>query len=332
MRTRPARSSGRLVRLALAGALAAAILIALDACSSGNAAARPANQAGRAAPGSSSESPADTVFPVSLVQASVGELSDYISVSGGVEPENRVEVYADTVGKLVKLNVRLGQYVATDAVVAEVDPSRPGQNYVPSPVRAPIPGTITALPADVGTRITQGLPVAEISTLSRLQVRTQVAERFIGRVRLGEAAVAALEAYPGELFGVRVSELSPVVDPQTRTMEVTLTFDAPDPRIKPGMFAEVKIITLHKTGVVKIPSDSIIEKDGVPFVYVCDSSDTAIRRVVDVGINIDGKAEIKQGLKAGDRIVARGQTLIADGARLKVVEELPPLPATDSLR
>lgn len=332
MRTRPVRSRGRTVRLALAAALAAAILVALAACSVSDGSARPAKQQAPAAAKASANPTAETVFPVSLVQASLGELSDYVSVNGGVEPETQVEVYADTTGKLVKVNVRLGQYVTADAVIAEVDPSRPGQNYVPSPVRAPIAGTITALPADVGTRITQGLPVAEISTLSRLQVRTQVAERYIGRLHLGEAAVAALEAYPGELFAAQVSELSPVVDPQTRTMEVTLTFSLPDPRIKPGMFAEVKIITLHKTGVVKVPADSIIEKDGVTFVYLCGPNDTAVRRAVDVGINIDGKAEINQGLKAGDRVVARGQTLIADGAHLKVVEELPPLPSADSLK
>lgn len=272
-----------------------------------------------------------TVYPVSVVHATKGDMSDYVSVSGGISAARQVDVYADMAGKLIKLNVRLGQFVAQDDVVAEVDPSRPGQNYVPSPVRAPIAGTITSLPVDVGSRIAQGVPVVQIATTGELEIRTQIAERYIGVVHPGEKALIDLEPYPGVSFAAHVAELSPVVDPSTRTMEVSLRFDAPDERVKAGMFAEIKIVTVHKTNIVKVPIETVVLRGERTFLFVMNGNGTVSRRDVKVGINVDGKAEIASGLEGDETVVARGQTLLEDGSRVKVIEELPALPAADSL-
>ncbi len=291
-------------------------------------AAKPGSKA-PGAPGAGPTQP--TVFPVSVTEVVTGDLNNYIAVTGGVQASNQVDVYADTTGQLVKRYVTLGQYVRQDQVLAEVDPSRPGQNFIPNPVRAPIAGTVTALPVDVGTRITQGVPVAQISTINELEIRTQVAERYIGSIRIGESALVSLEPYPKESFAARIAELSPVVDPQTRTMEVTLRFNGVDPRIKPGMYSEIRIITTHKTGLMKIPSDAIVERGDRKFVFVLANGGTVVQRDVSIGIEIDGKAEITSGLSPGEKVVVKGQTLLANGAAVKVIEEVPPLSVEDRI-
>ena len=272
-----------------------------------------------------------TVFPVAVMKATQGAISDYVTVSGGIEPAQQVDVYADVAGQLVRLNVRLGQFVRKDQVVAEVDPSRPGQNYVPSPVRAPIAGTITLLPVDLGSRVAQGVPIVRISTISDLQIRTQIAERYIGVVKVGEWARIELEPYPGVGFPAHVAELSPVVDPQTRTMDVTLKLDSPDQRVKAGMFAEIKIVTVRKSGIVKVPVDAIVVRGEKQFVFVEGADGSVARRDVATGVNVDGQVEIRSGVEAGEAVVVRGQTLLEDGAKTKVIEELPALPVTDTL-
>jgi multidrug efflux pump subunit AcrA (membrane-fusion protein) len=83
--------------------------------------------------------------------------------------------------------------------------------------------------------------------------------------------------------------------------------------------------------VVKIPSEAIVERDGKQFVFVAGADEKAVRKNVKIGINIDGKAEITEGLAAGDKVVIRGQTLLEDGARIKVIEQLPALPAQDTV-
>jgi len=286
----------------------------------------------KAAPGTATAADAPTVFPISVTEAVTGDLSDYITVAGGIEASKSIEVYADTSGTLVSLKVRLGDFVQRDQVVAEVDPSRPGQNFVANPVRAPIAGTITLLPVDLGMRITQAVPVAQISTIDHLQLKTQIAERFIGQIRIGERAIVSLEPYPETTFAAHVTELSPIVDAQTRTMGLTLEFDTPDPRVKAGMYAEIKIVTQHRTSIVKVPADTIIQRGGGFFVFVPGTDNVAKKRDVKVGIQVDGKSEIVSGLRAGERVVARGQTLLEDGARIRVMDQLPPLPAEDVVR
>ena len=326
METRVTAGAKRAVLLVAAGILVFGLI--LSSCS------KPAS----GAPGASSKAGAaaqatakDTVFPVAVAPAVLGDLNDYVSLAGGIEPSTQVDVYSDASGQLVTLNVRLGQYVAQNEVVAEVDPSRPGQNYVPSPVRAPIAGTVTSLPVDVGSRITQGIPVVQISTINQLQIRTQVAERYVGAMRVGEPAVIALEPFPNESFAARIVELAPVIDPQTRTMDVTLKFNTVDARAKAGMFAEIKIITLHKRDIVKIPADAVVVRGERSFVFVEGAAGTAEQRDVKIGISVDGKSEVLSGLAAGDRVVVRGQTLLENGSKVKVVEELRGLAAVDSV-
>lgn len=344
-RWHPPRILMDMTRMARAGRLlAAGLLIALlllSSCgpqhsgtsqgASGSTTADDPQTVGKPSNQSNPGTKKTSVFPVAVTRATRGAISDYISVSGGIEPAQQVDVYADIGGQLVKLNVRLGQFVRKDQVVAEVDPSRPGQNYVPSPVRAPIAGTITLLPVDLGSRVAQGVPIVQISTIGNLEIRTQIAERYIGVVKVGERARIELDPYPHVGFSAHVVELSPVVDPQTRTMDVTLKLDTPDDRVKAGMFAEIKIVTIRKSGIIKVPVEAVVVRGESRFVFVERGDATVVRRDVTTGVNVDGQVEVVSGVEAGERVVVRGQTLLEDSSKTKVIEELPPLPDTDTI-
>ena len=278
------------------------------------------------------------VFAVNTTRSVRGQIADYIELNGDVETESTVDIFADTAGKLVRLHVRVGERVAKGQVIAEVDPSRPGSVFVASPVKSPIAGTLTSIPVYVGSTISQATPIARITTTDRVRIRTQVAERFISKIRVGLEAILQFEAYPEERFAARVTELSPVVDPQTRTLEMKLNLNLPDRRIKAGMFAAVKIVTERKDGIVKLPADSVVRRFGESFVFIVvpDPADPAgaraERRPVTTGILIDNKIEIVEGLAPDEEVVIQGQTLLEDGSAVKVVGQVPPLPAASRVR
>jgi RND family efflux transporter MFP subunit len=142
-----------------------------------------------------------------------------------------------------------------------------------------------------------------------------------------------LDAWPGEFFLGRVSELSPIVDPASRTMEVRVTVNDPNNRLKPGMFAKVRIITERRENIVKIPASSMISRFGEHYVYVVEQDPESPehtlvrRRDVVPGILIDGILEIQRGLDPEEEIVARGQTLLDDGVRVNIIERLAPVSA-----
>jgi len=267
----------------------------------------------------------ETIFAVTTTKAVSGQIKDLLYVNGDVIPASSVDVYSDTSGKLVRVNVSLGEYVKKDQVIAEIDPSRPGMSFTANPVKAIVSGTITSLPFDIGATISPQVPVARIGNLTNLQVRTFIPEKFISRISMGMKAVLSFESYPGETFDAVVMELSPVVDEVSRTMMIKMDIVKRDRRIKAGMYAKISLITEVKDNIVRIPTDSIMSRFGETFVFVMDGEDRVSKRLVKEGIRINGVSEISEGLKEGETIILQGQTLLDDQAPVKVVRSVQPL-------
>lgn len=269
------------------------------------------------------------VYAVSTTRAVKGQIRDYLALSGDIVAGSTVDVYPDVAGRVTKLMVRLGDRVEKDQVLVEVDPSRPGMNFVPSLVKAPIGGVVIAVPAQVGMTVAQSVPVVRLSASGALEIKTYVAERFISKIRVGLSAMVTLDAYPGETFYGTVREVSPVVDPLSRTMEVRISVQNQGNKLKTGMFAKVRIITQEKQNVVKIPSAAVVSRYGEQWVFVVESDPTdpaftvVRKRPIKGGILIDNQLEVLEGLAADEEIVVRGQTLLDDGARVNVVERQP---------
>ncbi|WP_319559700.1 efflux RND transporter periplasmic adaptor subunit [Marispirochaeta sp.] len=304
----------------LSAAAALAVILLLTACQGKG-------------PGEAEEAEQEEpLFAVNVTRAVEGQLYDYLEVNGDVVAQSSVDIYADTSGKLFRLNVTVGDYVYKDQVIAEVDPSRPGQTFAVSPVKSPISGTITRTPSDIGASITPTIPVATVSKVDSLEINTGVAERYISRVRKGQEALVELEAYPDHRFRTYVSEISPVVDPLTRILSVTLAFQKQDQRIKAGMFAKVKIIVDDKQNIVKIPSECMVERQEINFVFVVNDESRVEAREVVPGILIDEKLEVVEGLRGGETVVIRGQTLLEDQAKVRIIEEVPALEEADNIR
>jgi multidrug efflux pump subunit AcrA (membrane-fusion protein) len=276
------------------------------------------------------------VFAVNTSTAIQGQIWDYLALSGDIVAGTTVDVYSDVAGKVSRLYVDVGSQVGRDAPVAAVDPSKPGMTYVPGIAKAPITGTVVSLPAQVGMTVTQAVPLARIAGSVKgnaLEIQLHVAERFISKMALALPCVITLDAYPGETFRGSITEISPVVDPASRTMEVKVNVDNPGSRLKAGMFAKVRIITERKEGIVKVPASAMVERFGENYVFTIETDPTdpafniARRKAVTPGILIDGALEIQSGLAPNEEIIVRGQTLLEDGARINVIERTAPISA-----
>ena len=274
---------------------------------------------------SATEENEEQIFAVNTTRAVEGQIRDYLYVNGDIVAKEFVDVYPDAAGKLTEILVELGDYVRKGDVLAFVDPSRPGMNFAQSPVNSPISGTVTSFPGAIGSTVSQQAPLATIGDLANLQIRTYISERKISHIALGMPAELTFESYPGETFSASIVELSPVVDPSSRTMEIMLDLTTRDRRIKSGMFSRIKITTSVKDDIVKIPSDCITERFGDKFVYVITADGLAERRSIVEGISINDVSEILSGLSVNEQIVIQGQSLLDDGVKVKVIKEVTPL-------
>ena len=279
---------------------------------------------GRAAP-----EPPIPVFAVNVMEATRGSIGDYISFSGDVVAATAVDVFSDIAGRVNRISVSVGTRVTRGTVIATVDPSRPGMEFIPSAVRAPISGTIIAVPATLGMTVSQAVPLARISGDSALEIRLSIAERFVSRISMGQTCEILLDAWPGERFYGQISEISPVIDPASRTMDIRITVDNPDFLLKAGMFARVRIITEHRDNVVVLPASALIRRFGEEFVFVAqpdpenEGITIARKQLVVPGIVIDGVMEVREGLNPGDDVVVRGQGLLDDRTRINIIDRVP---------
>jgi membrane fusion protein (multidrug efflux system) len=212
--------------------------------------------------------PEDVIFAVNVIPASEGQIKDYLLVNGEVRTVSSVDVFPDINGKLVSLKVNVGDRVFQNQVVAELDPSRPGMNFAASPVRSPISGTVLSIPVSTGSTLAPSTPLMQVGRIDQLEILSNISERFVSKVALGQRAIIRFVGYPGETWESRVTELSPVLDAGSRTLPVTLRLQSQDPRVLPGMFPEIQLITETKAQVVKVPQESIILRFGESFLYV----------------------------------------------------------------
>jgi len=276
-------------------------------------------------------SPPAVVFAVNTTAAVQGQIQDYIALSGDIIAGSTVDVYSDAAGKVAELYVSVGQRVAKGARIAAVDPSKPGMVYQWGTALAPISGTVVTLPAQVGMTISQAVPLARISGDGALEIRLYVAERFISKMAMYLPCEITLDAWPGDVFQGSISEIAPTVDPASRTMEVRVNVNNAGSKLKAGMFAKVKIITERKDNIVKIPATAMLNRFGEQYVFSVDNDpenpDQKIARKKPVvpGILTDGVLEIQSGLVPNEEIVIRGQTLLEDGSRVNIIEQLAPL-------
>jgi multidrug efflux pump subunit AcrA (membrane-fusion protein) len=197
------------------------------------------------------------VFAVNTTVTVRGPIQDYISLSGDIVAGSSVDAYSEAAGKVTSVYVSVGQRVRKGNRLVSVDPSRPGMTYREYTVTAPIDGTVVALPAQRGMTISQAVPLARIAGGGALEIKLNVAERFISKMAMNLPCEITLDAWPGDVFQGSISELSPTVDAASRTMEIKVNVHNPGSKLKAGMFAKVRIINEQKSIIPGLPCFAI---------------------------------------------------------------------------
>jgi RND family efflux transporter MFP subunit len=252
--------------------------------------------------------------------AVVGTIENSIVINGDVLAGKEVSIYPSVAGKLMSTRFKPGETVSQGQVLAMVDPSRPGEIYAQSPVMSTISGTVLSVPANTGDTVTTNTVVYVVGDISNIVVESFVPERFSASIHEGLAASISFEAIRGEFFSAAVSEVSPVLDPSSRTVRIRLRFARKDARIKPGMFAQASLVTEARYGVLTIPRNSVINTYGSFIVFTVDEKNIAHQVEIGIGLESEEQIEVVSGLAEGDRVVFEGQNFLMEGDAVRVVE------------
>jgi cobalt-zinc-cadmium efflux system membrane fusion protein len=211
-------------------------------------------------------------------------------------------------GRLVKLNFDLNDRVKSGEVLALVEsPELLGKQLE---IKAPIDGVIIERKATTGELVDKAKEIYTISDPTQLWVIAEIKERDIAAVKSGQDATFTVLAYPQEKFQGKVVLVGNQVEAGSRTLEVRIAVDNADGRLKPGMFADVEVITTILENVLLIP-DSALQTDGdSEIVFVALDGNKFEKRVVNLGLEQAGQVQILDGVKVGEKVVTDGSFIL----------------------
>lgn len=177
-------------------------------------------------------------------------------------------------------------------------------------LRAPASGIVVEKHAQAGARIMPGIPLYHIADLSSVWIEAEVFEKDLSLVQEGQTASVSLEAYPGEVFTGRVTYVYPTVSLEARTGRVRLEIPNPGGRLKPGMFANVRLDAPPTALAVTVPRTAVLNTGERSVVFVRTESGGLVPRDVRPGLGSGARVQILDGLAAGETVVSSAAFLI----------------------
>ncbi len=167
---------------------------------------------------------------------------------------------------------------------------------------------------DEGTMLAPNQAVVSLLDIGTVVAVIHVIEKDYPKVRVGQAAAVATEAFPEERFPGRIVRLAPLLKETSRQARVEIEIPNPDARLKPGMFVRAEIEFARRGDALLVPADALVRREGRRGVFAVDTREMRARFVpVTVGIVGDGEAEILEPSLEGP-VVTMGHHLLEDGS------------------
>jgi Cu(I)/Ag(I) efflux system membrane fusion protein len=197
---------------------------------------------------------------------------------------------------------------------------RTGKPTTAMAVRSPADGYVVAKNVVVGSTVQAGTVLFDVADLGTVWVNADVYQQDLGRVTVGQPARFELPAFPGQPHSGRVQFISPVLEPQNRTLRVRIEFknrfDKSGPRLRPGMYGSVYLTLPPKTGLM-VPAEAVVDTGEMHYLFVAQEGGHFEPRRVQIGAQMGDKVEILSGASEGETVVTTGNFLIDSESRLR---------------
>ncbi len=207
--------------------------------------------------------------------------------------------------------------------VAQADVELAAARLAKTEVRAPFGGIIGLRSVSVGDYVKEGQDMVNLEEIDPLKVDFRVPEVFLSQVKGGQVLQITMDALPDRTWPGQVYAINPLVDANGHAIAIRAQVANTDGRLRPGMFARVRLLTSEVRDSLMIPEESIFPVGDDKYVYkVVDGR--AQRQKVEVGQRRDSRVEILGGLSAADTVVTAGIVKLRDGAPVKVANSPEP--------
>jgi cobalt-zinc-cadmium efflux system membrane fusion protein len=173
-------------------------------------------------------------------------------------------------------------------------------------VVSPIAGEVVQANIVIGQYVkSDAAPLVTVAELSKVWVVAQVKEKHLSAIHTGNYVEVRTDADPGKTVAGRISHISELLDEDTRSVQVFITCDNKERRLKPGMFANVRFISRPETAIL-IPATALLQTEEDTYIFIRQGKDRFVKRKVQASTANPHEALITGGLKAGEVIVSEG--------------------------
>jgi len=177
-------------------------------------------------------------------------------------------------------------------------------------------GTVAELNVAPGSYLKRGMTIAKIQDYSVVWVIVNVSEKDMSFIQKGTIANIYFPNIPGKNLKTKVDYIYPEVDEKTRTGRVRLIIDNKDGVLRPGTYADV-VFETQISERLSVPSEAILKDESGDYVVLSLGKGRYQSNAVQLGLVTAGRAEIKSGLKTGDKVVVSSQFLLDSESNLR---------------
>lgn len=189
-------------------------------------------------------------------------------------------------------------------------------------ILAPFDGITGIRSVSVGDYVKDGADLVVIEDVSSVWVDFRLPERYLSRLKPGQAVEVVLDAIPDRKFKAQVDAIDAQLDANGRSVLVRARMPNSDGRLRSGMFARVRAVFDVRDKALVVPEEALVPLGNRQVVFkVTDAPDggkVAQRADVKIGMRVPGRVEIVDGVKAGDVLVIAGQARLMRGENLAV--------------
>lgn len=187
-------------------------------------------------------------------------------------------------------------------------------------IKAPFDGVIVELPYHTdGVKIDQGVDLFKVMEYNKLLMDVKLPEKHLADIRLNQLVEITNYNIANDTIKGSISQISPVVDADSRTFRSVLQIENTKHLLRPGMFIKAAILSEKRDSTIVIPKETIISRQDGKVVFTVENG-IATEKKITTGLENMDDIEVVNGLKINDRLVVTGFETLRNKSKVSIIQ------------
>lgn len=183
-------------------------------------------------------------------------------------------------------------------------------------ILAPFSGIIGTRKVSIGTFLRAGQEITQLANLNEIRVSFSAPERFLAQLKRNAEVTISSTVFPGYEIKGRIIAIEPILDPETRNVNVVARVQNPSQKFRPGMSANVSVVLSQRPRALTIPNEAVFANGNQSFVFVVNKDSIVTATPITLGLQTPEMVEVTTGLETGMQVVKAGHQKLFDGAKV----------------